>query len=224
MDERQLKAMVDSLYDEEKSFVEEELTKDKAWITASKNVYKHLEGMEWDGSDEDIAKEGLSMMSKFNFNITTGTLGMTNDMLDADDDTKLSFYYMLDTYDKKDISLRGIGRAMKELALDPASYVGLSTLGAGFVGKQAAAVGAKQSVKKIMKAGARRFLQNPVAVGAVETAAYAMTDDLARQNAKIEAKMQEGVNIGENILHGVAGAGLGAGLIKTLDKIIKKGK
>ena len=124
--------------------------------------------------------------------MTFGTAAQTVKIQDADDYTKTAFYYMMDTYDKKDVSSAGVGRAFKEMA-DPLNYaMVIGTAGVGFFGKQAAGSAAKGVLKEGLKQSAIRYMTNPVAVGAVEGAAYTVADDYARQDAAVGAGYQEG--------------------------------
>lgn len=209
------KEMADKIYNDSYSVTEEELMQDKNWIDASKDVYKALEGVEWSGTDEDLAKTGLDMMSRFNYNLTLGTINYTTRLQDADEKTKLSFYYLMDMYDKKDISKNGVVRAFKEMGLDPASYIGIGTLGFGFAGKQAAAQTAKKGIKEMLKQGAIKYLQSPTAVAATEGAIYTSADDIARQEAAIGAGFQDKFSPEQTALTGAAGAAVGAGLVQA---------
>jgi hypothetical protein len=208
------KEMSDKIYNDSYSTTEEELKKDSDWIEASKDVYKQMEGIEWSGADEDIASKGLEMMSRFNFNLTLGTINYTAKLQDAEPKTKLSFYYMMDMYDKKDISGAGVARAFKEIGLDPASYIGIGTLGAGFAGKQAAGVAAKTGLKSMLKEGAIKFLQSSTAVAATEGAIYTGVDDAARQDATIGAGLQEEYSPTQTALSAGIGAAAGVGIAK----------
>ena len=208
------KEMSDKIYNDSYSTTEEELQKDTNWIEATKGVYKQLEGTEWSGSDEDAAKKGLEMMGRFNYNLTLGTINYTAQLQDADPKTKLDFYYMMDMYDKKDISGAGVGRAFKEMGLDPASYIGIGTLGMGLVGKQAATVAAKTGLKTMLRQGAIKFLQSPVAVAATEGAIYTGVDDVARQDAAIGAGLQDEYSPGQTAVASGIGAVAGAGIVK----------
>jgi len=216
------KEMSDKIYNDSYSTTEEELQTDANWIEATKDVYKQLEGVEWSGSDEDLAKKGLDMMSRFNYNLTLGTINYTAQLQDADPKTKLSFYYMMDMYDKKDISGNGVMRAFKEMGLDPASYIGIGTLGMGFAGKQAAATAAKTGLKSMLKQGAIKFLQSPTAVAATEGAIYTGVDDVARQDAAIGAGVQDEYSPGQTALATGIGAAAGAGIVQGT-KAIGKG-
>lgn len=208
------KEMSDKIYNDSYSTTEEELVQDTNWIEASKAVYQELEGAEWSGSDEDLAKKGLDMMSRFNYNLTLGTINYTAKLQDANPQTKLSFYYMMDMYDKKDISGNGVLRAFKEMGLDPASYIGIGTLGMGFAGKQAAATAAKTGLKSMLKQGAIKFLQSPTAVAATEGAIYTGVDDVARQDAAIGAGVQDEYSPGQTAVATGIGAVAGAGFVK----------
>ena len=68
--------MATKAYNDQKQITEEELIKDANWIEASKNIYKWQNGIDYEGDDESIAKEGLEQMSKFNFNLAAGTVPM----------------------------------------------------------------------------------------------------------------------------------------------------
>lgn len=219
------KEMSDKIYNDSYSVTEEELQKDSNWIEATRDVYRELEGVEFGGPDEDIAKQGLDIMSRFNYNLTLGTINYTAKLQDADDKTKLSFYYMMDMYDKKDISGNGVMRAFKEMGLDPASYIGIGTLGMGFAGKQAATTAAKTGLKAMLKQGVMKFLQNPTAVAATEGAIYTGVDDVARQDAAIGAGVQDEYSPTQTAVATGIGAAAGAGIVKgtqVVGKVVKK--
>lgn len=217
--------MSNKIYNDQYEVTEQELIKDPTWAEATKKAYKHLEGTDFAGSDEDLAKEGLSMMSKFNYNLVNGTINYTSKMESADDETKLAFYYMMDTYDKKDISAAGVGRAFKQMGLDPSTYIGIGTLGMGFAGKEAAGYAAKTGIKAILKKGAMNYLKNTTAVAATEGAIYGGVDDYERQKNAVGAGVQEEVNPKEVALASTIGAVAGGGLVeggKAIGKGVKK--
>ena len=216
------KEMSDKIYNDSYSTTEEELKTDTNWIEATKSVYKELEGVEWSGADEDAAKTGLDLMSRFNYNLTLGTINYTAKLQDADPKTKLAFYYMMDMYDKKDISGNGVMRAFKEMGLDPASYIGIGTLGMGFAGKQAATVAAKTGLKAMLKQGAISYLKSPTAVAATEGAIYTGADDFARQDAAIGAGVQDEYSPGQTAVATTIGAGAGAGIVKGTQAVGRK--
>lgn len=211
-----------SIYNKERTYTEDELGKDAVWIEASKAVYKKLRGSDFVGTDEELAKEGFNIMSEFNHDMTFGTAGQTLTMDDADDYTKTAFYYMIDTYDKKDISKEGVKRALWQMGSDPLNWaMVIGTAGVGFFGKQAAGSAAKAALKEGLKQSAIRYMSNPVAVGAVEGAAYTVVDDAARQDAAVGAGFQEGYDPVQGAIAGTVGAGVGAGLVKGTDVAVK---
>lgn len=211
-----------SIYNKERTYTEDELGKDAVWIEASKAVYKKLRGTDYVGTDEELAKEGFNIMSEFNHDMTFGTVGQTLTMDDADDYTKTAFYYMIDTYDKKDISMNGVKRALWQMGSDPLNHaMVIGTAGIGFFGKAAAASAAKAGVKETLKQAAMRYMTNPVAVGAVEGAAYTVIDDAAWQDAKIGAGYQEAYDPVQGAVAGAVGAGVGGGLVKATDVAVK---
>lgn len=216
------KEMSDKIYNDSYSTTEEELQKDVNWIEATKDVYRELEGVEYSGADEDAAKTGLDIMSRFNYNLTLGTINYTAKLQDAEPKTKLAFYYMMDMYDKKDISGNGVMRAFKEMGLDPASYIGIGTLGMGFAGKQAATATAKTGLKAMLKQGAIKFLQSPAAVAATEGAIYTGVDDVARQDAAIGAGVQDEYRPGQTAVATGIGAAAGAGIVKGTQAVGRK--
>jgi len=223
LEERQTitKEMSDKMYNDSYSMTEEELVQDSDWIEASKDVYKVLEGKDWSGTDEDIAKQGLWAMSRFDFNLAYGTIGYSQKMSEADDKTQLSFYYMMDQYEKKDVSMNGVLRGLYNVGVDPASYVGVATLGMSLFGKQAAVQTAKTGFKELMKQGATRYMQSTAAVAATEGAVFTASDDAARQTAAVRAGEQEEFDPKQTAVAATVGAVAGAGLVKGGEKLIK---
>lgn len=218
-----IKDMSASIYNNEKTYTEEELSKDPIWIEASKAVYKKLNGYELMGSEQEIAKQGLDIMGEFNYNMTLGTIGQTVKMQDADDYTQTAFYYMMDTYDKKDISRAGVVRALTEMTIyDPLTIaMAFGTGGVAYFGKQAAGTAVKSTLKETLRQAATRYVGSTVAVGATEGAIFTGADDYARQVAGIRAGIQEKYDpIRGAIATGVGGA-FGGGLGYVAEKGVK---
>jgi len=135
----------------------------------------------------------------------------------ADHDTQVAFAYMMDTYDKKDITLDGVGRALKETMTDPLTYVGISTLGAGLMARKGAEYVAKEGFKKRLHGAIRSYLTSGLAVGATEGALYTAGDEVARESVYQDANLMDGYS-GTNIAaSGAMGAVAGAGLVKGID-------
>jgi hypothetical protein len=214
-----VKKMTDHIYNKQYVETEEKLKADPMWIQASKDVYKQFTGMEWSGSDEDAAKEGLERMSTFNWNVTTGTAGQSFSMMDAPDATKLSFLYLMESYEEADISGRAVLSAFKNLGFDPLSYMSLASLGFAFSGREALKEAAKTGVKKMLTEAAERYVKSSMAVGATEGALYSGGDELARQNAAIGAGMQSEIDktkLGVNTAVGGVVGGAGAKFFEKL--------
>jgi hypothetical protein len=206
--------MAQEIYDKEREYTEQELSKDATWVEASRMAYKYFNDSDFTGTDEEAAKAGLEMMGEFNYNMALGTIPMVAKISGASDEQKLAFYYMMDAYDKKDISSAGVGRFFKNIGLDPTTYVGIGTLGWGFAGKAAGGQAAKAGLKEMMKQGAKKYLQSTTAVAATEGAVYTAADDISRQNVAVEAGMQEEIDPTQTAVAAGIGAAGGAGLVK----------
>ncbi len=217
-----IEAMKTSMQQKGKEYKEAELYKDKTWIEASSLVYKMKEGKDFQGYTEDLAQYGIDKMSEFNYNISFGMVPDVLDVEDADHDTQVAFAYMMDTYDKKDVTIEGFGRAAKELALDPTSYVGIGTLGVGFAVKKSAQEVAKQGLKNRLMAKISSYLTNEVAIGATEGALYTAGDEVARESVYQDAGMMDGYSPENIAIAGGLGAVAGGGIVKGV-KMVGKG-
>ena len=112
----------------------------------------------------------------------------------------------MDMYDEKEASFAGFGRALKGIATDPSTFVGISTLGAGTLGAQALKQALKEGVKQSVKAGAKRG----AAIGSLEGATYAAADNAFRQQARINAGVQDSFDYSQSAKSAAVGAGIGA--------------
>ena len=188
---------------------EEVVKKDPKWIEASKSIYKWNEGVDAPNleTDQDYAAYGLDYMGRFNYNLPQMTVE-ANQLKDATDKQKQDFITLMDMYDKKSASWSGAGRLLKGLATDPTTYVGLGTLGVGTAGAQAV----KQAIKEGVKQGTKAGLKQGAKIGSIEGAVYSTADNALRQNAKINAGVQEEFDLGESAKAATIGATAGAGL------------
>ena len=203
---------------------EDDLKKDPEWIKAARNIHEWNEGrtLKYDqgeltegkkevpklNSDEQYANYALRYMGWFNYNIPK----MANEVLDlqtATDQQKTDFVKLMDMYDTKKISASGVGRFIQGVGLDPSTYVGIGTFGAGLAVREATKQAAKQSVKQMIISGVKRGA--PIA--ATEGAIYTGVDDALRQEARIEAGQQEGHDFVQSLkaiaLGGTIGGALG---------------
>ena len=223
IDEHQqiIRDMTQSVYDEQREYTEKELGADATWIEASKIAFQHEEGGQFTGTDEDAAKYGLEMMGKFNYNMALGTIPMAAKIGEASDDEKLAFYYMMDAYDKKDISTEGTARFFKNLALDPTTYVGIGSLGWAFAGRQAASTTARTGLKAVLKESTKKYLTSTTAIAATEGAMFTAAEDVARQEVAVQAGVQEEYDPLQTVVSSAIGAVSGAGLVKGGELVAK---
>jgi hypothetical protein len=188
---------------------ESDLKQDRTWIESSKKIYQLNEGEDAPqlDSDEQYANYGLRYMGWFNYNIPKMGLEATQ-LKQATDDQKKAFVNLMDMYDAKEASLAGFGRAIKGLATDPSTYVGIGTFGAATAGAQAIKQGIKEGVKQATKAG----LKQGAKIGALEGATYTAADNALRQTARINAGEQESFDIGQTSKAAALGATVGGSL------------
>lgn len=194
---------------------EKELKRDPKWIAAAKKVYELNEGADAPklDSDEQYANYGMRYMGWFNYNLPKMTLEATQ-LTQATDDQKTAFVDLMDMYDEKQASLKGFGRAVAGLAVDPTSYIGIGTGGAAIAGAQAFKQGIKAGVREATKAG----LKQGTKVGAMTGAAYTAADNALRQSTRITAGEQESFDILQNakaaafggVIGGTLGGSVGA--------------
>ncbi|MDA1056690.1 MAG: hypothetical protein O3A58_02525 [Proteobacteria bacterium] len=211
------------------SVSEEELKKDPEFIKAAKSIYEWNEGrtigFKTDkprklNSDEEYANYALRYMGWFNYNIPKMTKEVADLYHDATDQQKIDFVTLMDKYDQKQISLAGTGRLAAGLLLDPSTYVGIGTFGAGLAGREAAKAAAKQSVREMVKTG----IKKGVGYGAAEGAIYATADNALRQSARIQSGQQEGFDFGQAGKAAAIGSGLGGVIGGTIGGIAGKVK
>lgn len=188
---------------------EESIIQDPEWINASKSIYEWEKGIDAPKleSDEDYANFGLDYMGWFNYNLPKMGVEATQ-LKGATDQQKKDFIALMDMYDQKSASLAGFGRALKGIAADPSTYIGLGTLGAGTAAAQSIKQAIKEGVKQATKAGAKQGAK----IGAIEGSVYATADNALRQTARINAGVQENFDFKESGKAAVLGAGIGGSL------------
>lgn len=216
--------MIDAINNKGRQVLEEELGADNLWIEASKKAYKMFEGKDFNGDDKKAVQYGLDKMSEFNYNVSFGTIPHTAKVLGAEDETQVAYAYLMDTYEKKDITTAGFGRAMYEAVTDPLNYVGLSTFGIGTVAKKGAQEAGKEGFKMALKEAVNRFAQSNVAKGAVGGAMYAGGQTLAEENIKTSAGLQPEVDYGNVATATAIGGAIGGGIVKGVEQFGKASK
>lgn len=174
---------------------------DQNWLDASRIVYERNNNKPFEGTPKDLAEYGLDQMGWFNYNLPSMAVDATR-IARADEDHKQAFLYLMNRYDDLEMSWGGVGRFIKGAALDPTTYVGLSTLGVGAVGGQATKLASKEALKQMLKTGLVTGLE-----GAMQTAASNSIEQSVRINAgeRTEFDYRE--------LTASAGAGFGFGAV-----------
>jgi hypothetical protein len=211
-------SMLKSMEDREKTYHEEELSKDLNWLEASGKIYQmDNSGKKFQGSPQELAQYGIDRMSRFNYNATYGTITDTIHLAPQDDETKIAFAYLMDTYDKKDITLDGFGRAMLNAGLDPLTYIGLGTFGIGMAGKQAGISAAKQGVKEALHNSIKAYLKGPSNAIGVEASLYSAGDEIAKENVYQKAGMMKDFSPEAIGTAATLGYGGGVALSKTAE-------
>ena len=206
-----------------KRLTEEELKKDPEWIRAAKSLYEFNESRtlgypdhplfgKHDGkplnSDEEYAEYALRYMGWFNYNIPKMGQEVADLYNYANQEQREDFVTAMDMYDNKKISWAGTGRFFKGVGLDPVTYFGIGTLGAGLAGKYGAKETTKQTIREIVTRSAKRGAK----VAAVEGSAYATVDNALRQSTEIMSGKKDKFDFGEAALSATLGAGIGAGI------------
>lgn len=207
------------------------LVKDQMWLDSARTIY----GLFADGedfkrdasevSDEDVGEWGLELLGQFNWNLPK-MMSMVYELQSAPLDQRVAFYTMMNKYEElPNFTWDGSVRMLRGLATDITSYIGLSTLGAGFLAKQAAAQAGKQGIKAAMRA----TLPAGILAG-IEGGLFTSVDDAMRQRVAMGAPAQSGqteFNYGRNItaagLGTVGGTALGIALPIVVPPAVKAG-
>lgn len=141
------------ILDEERKVTEEGLKTDKLFLDATKIAYKQMYGKMLEGSDEEIASQGMQLVSDALVPLTTvegaGMLGIYKHFNEAHPEAKQALYYMIDSIDKKDMTFDGFMRGVKSMGKDPTTYSGVG-LSYSFFGKTAAKASAKKELMKML--------------------------------------------------------------------------
>jgi len=162
-----------------------------------------------DEQRKKYAEFGLEFMGAFNYNLPM--MGIrTSQLSDMEDDTKFRFLQMMKTYDDKEITWSGTGRFFKNMLTDPTTYIGLSTLGVGVIGRH----GVKEMTKKGLIEAFKGSIKSPTALAAFEGGTYFTADDALRQSVKIQGDEQTGFDFGQSAISFGTGALFGGALAK----------
>ena len=194
------------------------LLKSSMWLDSARTLYGMFSNTTMEAfnkpdieelSDEDVGEWGLELMGRFNWNLPEMAM-MAYKIQGAPVEQRVAFYNMMETYDKlPNFTWDGSERMLKGLATDISSWVGLGTLGAGFLAKQAA----KQAGKTGLKAALRATLPAGILTG-IEGGVYTTVDDASRQFVKMASPTsgQTEYNVEQGAMSAGAGTVLGTGL------------
>ena len=151
-------------------------------------------------TDLEAAQWGIELMGQFNWNLTD-MAKMVYQMQDSSPRVRYAFYNLMQSYDKlPNFTFDGSQRMIKGLATDLSTYLGLSTVGAGFLARYGAKQAGKTGLKNYLKA---TMPMNVVA--GIEGGAFTSLDDAMRQTVRMRADQQDEFNLERNL--GMAGAG-----------------
>lgn len=187
------------------------LQKNPDWLAASRSMYANTQGHAWNEKDGNaaLAEWGLDRMARFNYNLPLMGLDALA-LKNAPPEMKKSFMYMLDTFEKTNYSLAGAGRFAKYAAMDPTTYVGLSTFGVGAAAAETAKLTTIAGVKAALKVGV---------VGGIEGGIFGGANARLEQEARVNADGQKDVDYGRV----AEGAGIGAGAGALLAPLLSVG-
>jgi len=211
-----IQAYATELQEEDRVVKEESLSTDKTWIEASRALHKYVNGYDIDGDDASIAKYGLDEMGKFNYNLGAGTVPMAMNIDKATDEQKMALFYMMETYDEKDITMAGVGRFFEGIATDPTSYL----FGAGLMAKTTGGTVTKAGFKAALKAKVASIAGSKTMQGATAGATYTGIDDALRQEVEVETGFLDEYDPFRGALAMTIGATAGAVLVNA-EPIIK---
>jgi hypothetical protein len=128
-----------------------DLLTDRAWINASKQVYKNQTGKEWVGPDNKAAEWGIGNTADFEYDITK-TVGVAAKSKNFDLATANAWDTLLTKYGQLGVTWGGTGRALRYMATDPTFLPSMVVgFGAGKIAAMAGAKGAKVAAKFAIK-------------------------------------------------------------------------
>jgi len=194
------------------------LNTDPDWIAASKRLYEVTRRTPFSGTDSEAAEYGKDAMGMFNYNLVA--MGVTaNAIVERGDQTdKEAFLFLMDTYDNTNVSWEGTGRFFTGIATDPTTYVGLSTLGAGLIGKGVAKESGKAGIKELLKRGIGRT----GVVAGLETGIVSAADNTVRQGIEVAAGRKSELSLTELAAKTAIGTTAGVVLGTSADVAVSK--
>ncbi len=195
--------------------------------SVAQKAVKNIERRQLGSSDADFADWGLSMMGFVHNNLPKLGIEAIN-TLSRTPEEKAAFLYLFQAADPSHVeySMGGTARAVAGMALDPATYFGIGTLGLGTLFKEATKTVTKEGVIALLKKGAETGIQ-----AGVNTALYAGSQDALKQSVELQTGAidkysfsRTGIAAAEGAATGFAlGTGLGTATAKLAQWIKGKG-
>lgn len=167
------------------------LDKNQYWVNGSKQMYAMRNGKPFDGTDAEAAQWGKEFMGYFNANMVQMTRYAHDVNTNGSNSDKQAFLYMMDTYDNTQWSWEGAGRALKGMATDPTTYIGLGTLGVGTAVEIGAATAAKAGAKKLLLTS----LGRTGIVAGIEGGMYGTAQDVVKQSVEVSGGRKDSIDL-----------------------------
>ena len=172
---------------------------------------------------EAYATWGINFMTAFDYNFTALAFN-AGKLSNAPPEVAKAMYYLMETADRSGMTLKNFGKGALAMATDPFNLGVLATFGIGVAGKYAGQQMTRMGFKELLK---KTILSAPtkssMAVGA-EAGFLTMADNLARQNVKVEAKVQDGIDPVEAGTSAVIGSVLGDRLTAGMPSLLEGGR
>jgi len=160
-------------------------------------------------TDQEFAQWGINHIGYINYNLSYLGVKATETVLSNDPETSLALYQMMNMYDElPNFTREGTIRAVKGLATDPLTYIGLATLGTAALGKKIVGGMTKVKLKKLLANNIKDKYGMDILL-AIEGGSYMGADDIARQTIAVSAEEQEGIDAGQTGESIATGAVLG---------------
>ena len=201
---------------------------DPNWISASRMVHDYLHPKTNsmalpDESGESFATWGVNFMNAFDYNFSALAINSAR-LNNAPPEVAKAMYYLMETADREGITLKNTAKGALAMATDPFNLGVLATFGIGVAGKYAGQQMTKMAFKELLK---NVVLSAPtkasLATGA-EAGMLTMADNLARQNVKVDAEVQNTIDPVEAGVAGATGAVLGDRATTGMASIVEGGR
>lgn len=201
---------------------------DPNWISASRMVHDYLHPNKNsmalpDETGESFATWGINFMNAFDYNFSALAINSAR-LNNAPPEVAKAMYYLMETADREGIKLKNFGKGALAMATDPFNLGVLATFGIGVAGKYAGQQMTKMAFKELLK---NIVLSAPtkasVATGA-EAGVLTMADNYARQNVKVDAKVQDTIDPLELGTSGAIGAVIGDRATTGMASVLEGGR